>query len=264
MKKYLTCVVFFILFSAFFTSCLFDEEDEEWSASKVCPEAGTNRYGMPNRGTFIDERDGREYAYTTIGNQVWMAENLKYELPYPYSMCYGQETCRLRGYSLNDTVKVCSRDTAHLAEIAQKMQSTCTDYDCISKEYCEIYGRFYSLKDESADYWRLDYDVVDSVCPHGWHVPSKTEWEVLIDNMEADGRRLWSADTTWCNHVIKPRNEGEYAKDECGFTLVTGFEFAQFLTSTVQSDIYGYVAAIRIEFVLIPDNHNNPLRCIKD
>ena len=264
MKKYFVSVILLLLFTLLFTSCLFDDEEEEWSASKVCPEAGTNRYGMPNRGTFTDERDGRVYKYTTIGDQVWMAENLKFELPYPYSMCYGQETWRLRGYSLNDTVKVCHRDTAHLAEIAQKMQSTCTDYDCISKEYCEIYGRFYSLKDESADYWRLDYDVVDSVCPHGWHVPSKAEWEVLIDNMEADGRRLWSADTTWSKHVIKPRNEEEYAKDECGFTLVSGFENSEFLTSTVYSKLSGYFVFVRVEFVLLPDNHNNPLRCIKD
>ena len=33
---------------------------------------GYNAYGMPNRGTFVDERDGQVYSYTTIGDQVWM------------------------------------------------------------------------------------------------------------------------------------------------------------------------------------------------
>ena len=57
-------------------ACTTDAE-EEFDAESVCPAEGMNAYGMPNRGTFIDERDGQEYKYTTIGNQVWMAQNLK-------------------------------------------------------------------------------------------------------------------------------------------------------------------------------------------
>lgn len=42
-----------------------------------------------NSGTFTDERDGREYKWVKIGDQVWMAENLAY-VPYvcaPDSQC---------------------------------------------------------------------------------------------------------------------------------------------------------------------------------
>ena len=53
---------------------------DDFDASVVCPAEGTNAYGMPNRGTFVDERDDQEYKYTTIGDQVWMAENLKTRL----------------------------------------------------------------------------------------------------------------------------------------------------------------------------------------
>lgn len=56
-----------------------DSDDDSFDASVVCPAEGTNAYGMPNRGTFVDERDGQEYRYTTIGDQVWMAENLNYD-----------------------------------------------------------------------------------------------------------------------------------------------------------------------------------------
>jgi uncharacterized protein (TIGR02145 family) len=45
---------------------------EEFNAASICPESG--------RGTFIDERDGQVYKYTTIGNQFWMAENLRYKI----------------------------------------------------------------------------------------------------------------------------------------------------------------------------------------
>ena len=50
-------------------SCTTDA-NEEWDAARVCPE--------DKRGVFTDSRDGREYKYTTIGNQVWMAENLNF------------------------------------------------------------------------------------------------------------------------------------------------------------------------------------------
>ena len=45
---------------------------EEFNAAIVCPQSG--------RGTFVDERDGQVYKFTTIGNQVWMAENLRYRI----------------------------------------------------------------------------------------------------------------------------------------------------------------------------------------
>ena len=37
-----------------------------------------------------------------------------------------------------------------------------------SAEYCEKYGRLYT------------WDAVVDVCPDGWHLPSKVEWETLI------------------------------------------------------------------------------------
>ncbi len=40
-------------------------------------------YNCSTSGTFIDSRDGEEYSWTGIGNQVWMSENLKY-LPTVY------------------------------------------------------------------------------------------------------------------------------------------------------------------------------------
>lgn len=83
---------FSITLAAFLASC--SDDSNSWNASEVCPESG--------RGTFIDERDGQVYKYTTIGNQVWMAENLNYNAD--YSTCYDNDetNCEIFGrlYSL--------------------------------------------------------------------------------------------------------------------------------------------------------------------
>ncbi len=48
---------------------------------------------------FIDKRDGKSYNYTTIGDQVWMAENLNYNIDNNHSICPGlqEENCNIHG-----------------------------------------------------------------------------------------------------------------------------------------------------------------------
>ncbi|MCQ2054811.1 MAG: hypothetical protein MJY82_05915 [Fibrobacter sp.] len=74
MKFVKFLIVLLVLLCA---GCTTDADDDDFDAGKVCPVEGMNAYGMPNRGTFVDERDGRVYKYTTIGNRMWMAENLQ-------------------------------------------------------------------------------------------------------------------------------------------------------------------------------------------
>ena len=100
MKRNILLIV--IVFQFVLNACTTDADDK-WSASEVCLDTGTNLYGEPNRGTFVDARDGQVYEYTTIGDQVWMAKNLNYNVE--YSMCYDNnpENCEIYGrlYSLH-------------------------------------------------------------------------------------------------------------------------------------------------------------------
>lgn len=90
-------------------------EPEVFDASRVCPEN--------KRGTFVDDRDGQVYKYTTIGNQVWMAENLNYKKEsgsydaYSSSCSSVEDNCDGRGlsYSYDVVLEACPKGW-HLPE----------------------------------------------------------------------------------------------------------------------------------------------------
>jgi uncharacterized protein (TIGR02145 family) len=52
-------------------------------------------------------------------------------------------------------------------------------YDNISSN-CDTYGRLYSLDEATGQNLSTDTSHVQGVCPQGWHIPSKAEFEELI------------------------------------------------------------------------------------
>ena len=134
-------VIGFAITSLILVACTTDADDS-FDAASVCPTEGTNAYGMPNRGTFIDERDGQEYRYTTIGDQVWMAQNLNYKTY----------------YSMN--------------------------HQTFYKD-CEECGLWYNLGINF-----LNRDIIDSVCPTGWKVPTEDDWNILLSSIGGGNQQI--------------------------------------------------------------------------
>jgi uncharacterized protein (TIGR02145 family) len=147
-------------------------------------------------GSFTDSRDGHIYKTVTIGDQVWMAENLAY-LPSvvgPATESYTASYYYVYGY-----------DGTSVATAKAK-----TNY--------QTYGVLYN------------WPAALTACPSGWHLPSDAEWKQLemylgMTQVEADksgyrgtdeGDKLKEVGTS--NWRIS--NTG--ATNESGFTALPG------------------------------------------
>ena len=219
--------------ASIFTACVSDDDEEEkWNAAEVCPES--------KRGTFTDERDGQVYKYTTIGDQVWMAENLKYDAE--YSVCNAEEQNK--------------------------------DNDKILKNFCEENGRFYSLLRGGEFASDMDSLLLYSVCPNGWHVPSLDEWTELINNVGGlnfveTANRLKAYDE-WiakegvvenvCGFSALP--SGAYANDDFGLYYY-GYD-AIFWTSTEKIESTYYSIRIQSDVSIFTNLPKMSIRCLKD
>ena len=98
-----------------------------------------------------DERDGQTYRTVKIGDQVWMAENLNFEVD--SSFCYNDspENCENYGRLYMWSAAVDSVGTWSTAGKGCGYGVTCSPTG-----------------------------TVRGVCPEGWHVPTLAEWITLI------------------------------------------------------------------------------------
>ena len=261
-KKWLLAFALLLL-----AGCIFDSDEEEkerpiWNAAVVCPAEGTNVYGMPNRGTFTDERDGQVYRYTTIGNQVWMAENLRYDAPY----------------------STCSNDTSFIRQYCELIEHECETEACCKESLCRTFGRYYSIIENGEEFGLIDKALADSVCPKGWHIPTKEEWKILNNAMRIDGEpsgntasRMKSADSDFFAISKKHLNESDrtyVGTDNCALTVLpSGFMFqdgitkkfrASFLTSTQINNDFVYTFVVQNYTDYISNYYRNSIRCVMD
>ena len=118
--------------------------------------AAENGSGNIQPGEGVTDIDGNFYPSVIIGNQEWMAENL-----------------RVTKYNNGDAIPTGLENS--------EWQTTANGAYAIynnDNAMLEAYGKLYN--------W---YAVVDArgLCPNGWHVPSDAEWTNLVDYMVAQG-----------------------------------------------------------------------------
>jgi len=120
----------------------------------------------------VTDIDGNVYNKVLIGNQVWLAENLK-----------------TTKYNNGDLIGTTSTATLDLS--TQRSPKYQWSYEG-NESNVDKYGRLYT--------W---FAATDSrnLCPSGWHIPSNPEWQTLInflngsryagDKLKEAGRSHW-------------------------------------------------------------------------
>jgi len=111
-------------------------------------------------GELTDKRDNKKYKTVKIGTQNWMAQNLNYA---EKGICYNSKDAN-----------------------------------------CEKYGRLYdwaTAMNVSEDYNTKKLNASpgqhQGICPDGWHLPTKSEWNILIDYAGDALKTLKARNSDW-------------------------------------------------------------------
>jgi uncharacterized protein (TIGR02145 family) len=196
--------------------------------------------------TVIDS-DGNKYPVITIGKQIWIAENLK-----------------TTKFNDGKAIPLVTNDNAWKN---METPAYCWLNNVIANK--EVYGALYN--------W---YAVnTKKLCPKGWHVPSKTEWEDMIiflgDENIAGAKLKEAGQDHWKNSILISTNEFGFTALPGGLRLMEGNfpEFASSYTVWWSTTEFSNIAAWNRGLFFSSskvyggnDNKKNgfSVRCIKD
>ncbi len=115
----------------------------------------TNIVGKNGNG--VTDIDGNNYKTVIIGNQEWMAENLK-----------------VTRYNDASSISNVTNDTEW-----QNINYGAWSIYNNDNNYNATYGKLYN-------FYAVNSSSNLNVCPTGWHVPSDNEWTILTDYLGGD------------------------------------------------------------------------------
>lgn len=189
------------------SSSLLSSSSLEESSSSVDDTDSTLTYER-ECGSLVDQRDGKSYCTVKIGTQTWMGENLDYEVA--GSKCY--------------------KDVP---------------------ENCEKFGRLYTYaqamgraEDECGLGWMCkgNYPLSPGICPDGWTVPTKKDWETLENYIEKHN----GSEPAYVSMLAKPedskRDDITLGSDLSGFRILVLGTYNPEISSYSDSSVYFWSA----------------------
>ena len=214
-----------------------DSETSVSSSSSV----ENQRESCDDENCLMDDRDGQTYKTVKIGDQVWMAENLNFKVDSSFCFKHSESLCDKYGRFYR------------WAAAVDKPESECG------------YGNTCSLTSE----------IIQGVCPSGWHLPNNTEWETLFATVgggDTGGKALKSTtDWIWSTGT-----------DEFGFSaLPAGDRYADgtffdnegadafFWSASERNGYSAYTMCLNFEFDFVglasyAKSYGYSVRCLKD
>lgn len=195
----------------------------------------------------VTDIDGNSYEIVTVGNQIWMKENLR--------------TTRYRDGSVIPLVSLSS-------EWQSKTTGALTAYNNVNANTI-VYGALYN--------W---YAVTDGrgLCPTGWHVPNNDELATLtnyLGGLEVAGGKMKKVDSPhWLSPNTGASNSSQLSVIGSGFRDQTGIfsdleRVAYLWSSSEYSSTHGIGRKLyyNLESVSFTGNYKQSgfsVRCMKD
>jgi len=175
--------------------------------------------------------DIANYKIKKIGNQVWMAENLNYNVP--NSKCYG-EGAQVAILDENDY----PIDLKTLTD--EEVQANCVKY---GRLYDWATAMNFSSICNSTTCANQIQQPHRGICPEGWHIPSNGEWDELFRFVDKDN----DGEGEERERYYQSRTAGKYLKSATGWDDYKGtsgngidkYNFSAFRPITYYSD-YAY------------------------
>ena len=187
-------------------------------------------------GYFRDGRDGQLYGTVQIGDQTWMAENLKFFIPW-----------KDRKGTMSPLV-----------------------FFRENSKYTEDYGIYYNLGTSIQN--KLDA-IQYEICPSGWHIPTKEDWEILIRKTGADqaGAALAFGGSTDFNGILGGYLDWIVSNGDTIYTFKETYKQGWFMSATEhpgESRADAYIIKIVRDSAAIWTGYESvhyfmPVRCIK-
>ena len=204
-------------------------------------------------GELTDARDGQVYKTVKIGDQVWMAENLNYADSVQTPVLEGRSWCLDKN---PENCKVLGRLYTWLAAIDTIALANDDEY----VQTCSYYAGECRYPDK-----------IRGVCPEGWHLPNRVEWNALF--IEVGGQSTAAK-------ILKSKKGWNYQKmeengsDDVGFSVIPvtddGYRFvAEFWTATNRYKNYAYDVVLNsstdyADFGERDKRSGYSIRCLKD
>lgn len=173
----------------------------KYEGSLINGQTGTFRIDDVEVYNSVTDIDGNIYRTVLIGDQIWMAENLK------------------TTHYANGVEIYLAENQAVWKELSDTDKAYC--YYNNSGDNAENYGALYTSAAAMNDIEVSSGTdpIVQGVCPDGWHLPSKSEWEKLVNYLGgenvAGGKLKEEGNEHWSSTSIDVTNEG-------GFTALPG------------------------------------------
>ena len=209
--------------------------------------------------SFVDSRDGQVYKTVTIGNQVWMAENLNYADSAQTPSLLGRSWC------FGDKSENCAV-AGRLYTWAAAIDSMNIAADKSDPQNCG-FGKICTLSNN-----------LRGICPEGFHLPDSTEWHALITTAGGEdvaGKVLKSRIGWYGEEVIwNGSDDYGFSANPIGFmyrneTFTEDRRFAEFwsLTENSADERFAFISDLYLntaEIAVSLKDVGNFIRCVKN